>query len=313
MEFLVVSVLNGVVHGLLLFMVSAGLTLIFGMMGVLNFAHAWFYMLGAYVGFTLTRTVGFWWGLIAAPLIVGACGVLIERYMLRRVHPYGHTHELLLTFGLAFIIEELIKLFYGDFPVNYAMPPYMKFAAFTLYETNYPFYRLFMGGVAIAMFAVLYVLLTRTRVGIIVRAATYRPVMVEALGHNLPVVFMSVFAAGAALAGLAGAVAGAFFPTGPNMAVDFGTLVFVVVVVGGLGSLEGALVASLMIGLFISFSVGLNWSLSDLFALVGLGPWAREVGGLFTLQLSTVAASMPFLLMLLVLLIRPAGLFGDRQ
>ena len=163
------------------------------------------------------------------------------------------------------------------------------------------------------MFAVLYVLLTRTRVGIIVRAATYRPVMVEALGHNLPVVFMSVFAAGAALAGLAGAVAGAFFPTGPNMAVDFGTLVFVVVVVGGLGSLEGALVASLMIGLFISFSVGLNWSLSDLFALVGLGPWAREVGGLLTLQLSTVAASMPFLLMLLVLLIRPAGLFGDRQ
>ena len=267
MEFMVVSVLNGVVHGLLLFMVSAGLTLIFGMMGVLNFAHAWFYMLGAYVGFTLSPH----------GRLLGGPGrradhrrprraSLVERYMLRRVHPYGHAHELLLTFGLAFIIEEVIKLFYGDFPVNYTMPPYMKFAAFTLFETNYPFYRLFMGMVALVMFAVLYVLLTRTRVGIIVRAATYRPVMVEALGHNLPVVFMSVFAAGAALAGLAGAVAGAFFPTGPNMAVDFGTLVFVVVVVGGLGSLEGALVASLMIGLFISFSVGLNWSLADLFA-----------------------------------------------
>ncbi|HWP74061.1 MAG TPA: branched-chain amino acid ABC transporter permease [Methylomirabilota bacterium] len=313
MEFLVVSVLNGVVHGLLLFMVSAGLTLIFGMMGVLNFAHAWFYMLGAYVGFTLSRTLGFWAGLIAAPIIAGAGGVLVERYMLRRVHKYGHAHELLLTFGLAFIIEEVIKLFYGDFPVNYAMPPYMKFAAFTIYDTNYPFYRLFMGIVALAMFAVLYVVLTRTRVGIIVRAATYRPVMVEALGHNLPMVFMGVFAAGAALAGLAGAVAGAFFPTGPNMAVDFGTLVFVVVVVGGLGSLEGALVASLMIGLFISFSVGFSWSLSDVLALVGLGDWARGVGGLMTLQLSTIAASMPFLLMLLVLLIRPAGLFGDRQ
>ncbi len=233
--------------------------------------------------------------------------------MLRRVHKYGHAHELLLTFGLAFIIEEVIKLFYGDFPVNYAMPPYMKFAAFTIYDTNYPFYRLFMGIVALAMFAVLYVVLTRTRVGIIVRAATYRPVMVEALGHNLPMVFMGVFAAGAGLAGLAGAVAGAFFPTGPNMAVDFGTLVFVVVVVGGLGSLEGALVASLMIGLFISFSVGFSWSLSDVLALVGLGDWARGVGGLMTLQLSTIAASMPFLLMLLVLLIRPAGLFGDRQ
>ena len=312
-ELLTISALNGVLYGMLLFLMASGLTLIFSMMGVLNFAHASFYMLGAFFGFQISQIVGFWPAFIIAPVLVGGIGALIERYGLRHVHRHGPVAELLFTFGLAFIIEELIKLFYGDFPVNYAMPPYMKFAAFTLYETNYPFYRLFMGMVAIVMFAVLYVLLTRTRVGIIVRAATYRPVMVEALGHNLPVVFMSVFAAGAALAGLAGAVAGAFFPTGPNMAVDFGTLVFVVVVVGGLGSLEGALVASLMIGLFISFSVGLNWSLSDLFAVVGLGPWARGVGGLFTLQLSTVAASMPFLLMLLVLLIRPAGLFGDRQ
>ncbi len=313
MEYVVVSVLNGAVHGLLLFMVSAGLTLIFGMMGVLNFAHAWFYMLGAYVGYTFTSRLGFWWGLIAAPLITGFCGILVERYMLRRVHGYGHAHELLLTFGLAFIIEEVIKLFYGDFPVNYQMPAYMKFAAFTLFDTNYPFYRLFMGSAALAMFAVLYLLLTRTRIGIIVRAATYRPTTVEALGHNLPVIFMGVFAAGSALAGLAGAIAGAFFPTSPEMAVNFGTLVFVVVVVGGLGSLEGALVASLMIGLFISFAAGLSWSLADLFGLVGLGSWAREVGGLFTLQLATIAASMPFLLMVLVLLIRPAGLMGDRR
>ncbi len=313
MEYFVVSILNGTVHGLLLFMVSAGLTLIFGMMGVLNFAHAWFYMLGAYVGFTMTRFVGFWPGLIMAPIVAGLCGVLVERYMLRRVHKYGHAHELLLTFGLAFIIEEVIKLFYGDFPVNYQMPPYMKFAAFTLFETNYPFYRLFIGGVALLMFGVLYLLLTRTRIGIIVRAATYRPTTVEGLGHNLPLIFMGVFAGGSALAGLAGAVAGAFFPTGPNMAVDFGTLVFVVVVVGGLGSLEGALIASLMIGLFISFAVGLDWSMADLLAAVGLGPWARDFGGILTLQLSTVAASMPFLLMLLVLLIRPAGLMGDRQ
>src|SRR5882724_5526139 len=312
-EFLVVSVLNGVVHGLLLFMVSAGLTLIFGMMGVLNFAHAWFYMLGAYVGFTLTRHGGFWVGLVLAPVVAGLTGVLVERYMLRRVHKYGHAHELLLTFGLAFIIEEVIKLFYGDALVSYQMPDYMRFAAFTIFDTNYPFYRLFMGAVALAMFAVLYLLLTRTRVGIVVRAATYRPSTVEALGHNLPLVFMGVFAGGSALAGLAGAVAGAFYPTGPSMAVDFGTLVFVVVVIGGLGSVVGALIASLMIGLFISFSVGLNVSIADLFGLFGLGPWAQELGGLFTLQLSTVANSMPFLLMLLVLLIRPAGLMGDRQ
>ncbi|MEA2814005.1 MAG: branched-chain amino acid transport system permease protein [Rhodospirillaceae bacterium] len=313
MEYIVVSILNGVVHGLLLFMVSAGLTLIFGMMGVLNFAHAWFYMLGAYVGFTLTRHGGFWVGLVLAPVVAGLLGILVERYMLRRVHKYGHAHELLLTFGLAFIIEEVIKLFYGDALVSYQMPDYMRFAAFTIFDTNYPFYRLFMGGVALAMFAMLYLLLTRTRVGIVVRAATYRPTTVEALGHNLPLVYMAVFAGGSALAGLAGAVAGAFYPTGPSMAVDFGTLVFVVVVIGGLGSVVGALAASLMIGLFISFSVGLNVSIADLLGLFGLGPWAQELGGLFTLQLSTVANSMPFMLMLLVLLIRPAGLMGDRQ
>ena len=313
MEYVVVSLLNGVIHGLLLFMLSAGLTLIFGMMGVLNFAHAWFYMLGAYIGFTLTRLGGFWFGLLLAPVLVGLIGALIERYLLRRVHRHGHSHELLLTFGLAFIIEEVIKLFYGDALVAYQMPDYMRFAAFTVFETNYPFYRLFMGVVAIGMFVILYLLLTRTRVGIIVRAATYRPFTVEALGHNLPVIFTGVFAGGAALAGLAGAVAGAFFPTGPNMAVDVGTLLFVVVVVGGLGSLVGALIASVMIGVFISFAVGLDVSIASLFGVIGLGSWASSVGGLLTLKLSTIANGIPFLLMLVVLLLRPAGLMGDRQ
>ena len=313
MEYFVVSTLNGVVHGLLLFMVSAGLTLIFGMMGVLNFAHAWLYMLGAYVGFTCTRLGGFWIGIILAPIVAGIVGGVMERYMLRRVHKYGHAHELLLTFGIAFIIEETIKLIYGDAPVAYQMPSYMNFPAFTIFETNYPFYRLFMGGVALAMFLVIYLLLTRTRIGIIVRAATYLPATVEALGHNLPMVFLGVFAVGAALAGLAGGVAGAFFPTGPSMAVSFGTLVFVVVVVGGLGSVVGALIASLMIGLFISFSVGLNVSIADFLGPFGLKPWAESIGGLMTLQLTTIANSMPFLLMVVILLIRPAGLMGDRR
>jgi branched-chain amino acid transport system permease protein len=313
MEYFVVSLLNGVVHGLLLFMVSAGLTLIFGMMGVLNFAHAWIYMLGAYVGFTVARVSNFWLGLLLAPIVAGLVGALIERYLLRRVHKHGHAHELLLTFGLAFIIEEVIKLFYGDALVAYQMPDYMRFAAFTIFDTNYPFYRLFMGAVSIGMFVLLYLLLTRTRIGIIVRAATYKPFTVEALGHNLPVIFLGVFSVGTALAGLAGAVAGAFFPTGPNMAVEVGTLLFVVVAVGGLGSVTGALIASLMIGVFISFAVGLDVSLASLLGLVGLGEWARRVGGLLTLRLSTVAHGVPFMLMILVLLLRPAGLMGDKQ
>jgi branched-chain amino acid transport system permease protein len=312
MEFVTFSLLNGVIYGLLLFMVSAGLTLIFGMMGVLNFAHASFYMLGAYVGYTLTSAGFFWLGLIAAPVLVGLMGVLVERYLLRRVHKHGHAHELLLTFGLAFIIEEVVKLIYGDFPVNYQMPNDLRFAAFQVFGTDYPFYRLFIGLVAIAMFVAVWLLLTRTRVGLVVRAAERMPRMAEALGHNVPLVFMGVFGVGAALAGLAGGVAGAFFPTSPNMALELGVIVFVVVVVGGLGSLEGSLLASLFIGLFSSFAVGLDWSLAGALSWVGLGDWARAIGGVMTITLSSVAGTVPFMLMLIVLLVRPAGLLGDR-
>lgn len=313
LEFITISLLNGVTYGLLLFMVSAGLTLIFGMMGVLNFAHASFYMLGAYFAFTITRYVDFWVGLVVAPIVVGLIGVLVERYLLRRVHSYGHAHELLLTFGLAFIFEELVKLFYGDFPVNYSMPDYLRFSAFSVFGADYPFYRLFIAIVAIAMFAVLYLLLSRTRAGLVVRAAERMPAMAEALGHNVPLVFMAVFGVGAALAGLGGAVAGAFFPTNPNMALELGVIVFVVVVVGGLGSIEGSLIASLLIGVFSSFAVGLDWSLAGLLDNVGLGTWARDVGGLLTLTLSSISGTVPFLLMLIVLLIRPAGLMGERN
>src|SRR5215467_8033212 len=122
MDFILVSLLNGISYGLLLFMVSAGLTLTFGMMGVLNFAHGSFYMLGAYLGYTFTRYSSFWIGLIAAPLLIACLGAAIERFMLRRAHRYGHAHELLLTFGLFFVFEELIKLFYGFYPVEYRMP-----------------------------------------------------------------------------------------------------------------------------------------------------------------------------------------------
>lgn len=313
MEFLIISTLNGAIFGMLLFMVSAGLTLIFGMMGVLNFAHASFYMLGAYVAFTVSSLVNFWVGLLVAPIVVGIVGILVERYLLRRVHSHGHAHELLLTFGLALVFEEVIKLFYGDFPVNYQMPDYLRFAAFTVFGTDYPFYRLFIGVVAIVMFVALYILLSRTRTGIVVRAAERLPSMAEALGHNIPIVFMGVFGTGAALAGLGGAVAGAFFPTSPNMALELGVIVFVVVVVGGLGSLEGSLIASLLIGMFSSFAVGLDWSLASLFGLVGLGAWADSIGGLMTMTISSISGSIPFLLMLVVLLVRPAGLMGDRN
>jgi branched-chain amino acid transport system permease protein len=282
------------------------------MMGVLNFAHASFYMLGAYFAYALQGTLGFWAALLVSTLIVGAVGVIVERFVLRRVHHHGHAHELLLTFGLSVVIAELVKLFFGNYPVNYRVPKSLDFAAFAIGTSEYPFYRLLMGGVAIAMFVLIYLLLTRTRVGIVVRSAIYRPRMAEALGHNVPLVFMGVFGVGAALAGLAGAVAGAFYTTNPNMAIELGVVVFVVVVIGGLGSLGGAMLASLLIGVITSLAIGVDASLADLLGLVGARAWAEHIGGLLTLKLSSLAGTIPFALMLLILLVRPSGLLGEK-
>lgn len=312
MDAIVFALLNGTIYGLLLFMVSAGLTLIFGMMGVLNFAHASFYMLGAYIAFTLQPWLGFGFAVAAAALLAGAVGMGVERFFLRRVHRHGHAHELLLTFGLSFIIAELIKLFFGNHPVDYRVPAMLDGPAFAIGAQQYPLYRLLMGGVALVMFAAVYLLLTRTRVGIVVRSAIHKPQMAEALGHNVQLVFMGVFGVGALLAGLAGAVAGAFYTTSPNMALEIGVMVFVVVVVGGLGSLGGAMVASLLLGIVTSFAVGVDASLADALGLVGAGAWAEGIGGLLTLQLSSLAATLPFALMLLILLVRPQGLMGEK-
>ncbi len=311
MEYFAVSLLNGVVYGLLLFMVSAGLTLIFGMMGVLNFAHASFYMVGAYCAYSLSGRIGFGPALVVSPLVVAVLGVVVERGLLRRVHRHGHAHQLLLTFGLAFIIAEVIKLVYGNYPVDYSIPRSLNVAAFRIFGSDYPLYRVLMGVVSLAMFAAIYLLLARTRIGLVVRSALHRPKMAEALGHNVPMVFTAVFGVGAGLAGLAGAVAGAFYTTNPNMALELGVLVFVVVVVGGLGSREGAMIAAILIGLVSSFSVGLDTTLADLLGLVGARAWAERRGGLFTVELSSIAATLPFALMLLVLLVRPSGLGGE--
>jgi len=243
---------------------------------------------------------------------VGLLGVVVERYFLRRVHRHGHAHELLVTFGLSLIIAEVVKLFYGNYPVDYHVPASLNFAAFHIFGSDYPAYRVFMGIVSLVMFGLVFLLLTHTRAGIIVRSAIYKPRMAEALGHNVPLVFMGVFGVGAMLAGLAGAVSGAFYTTSPTMALDIGVMVFVVVVVGGLGSLEGAMIASLLIALVSSFAVGIDRSLADVCALFGGRQWAEHVGGLMTLNISSLAGTIPFVLMLLVLMLRPSGLMGEK-
>ena len=309
LQLITFSTLNGVLYGMLLFMMASGLTLIFSMMGVLNFAHASFYMLGAYFGFELSRRIGFWPGLVLAPLMVGGIGALVERYGLRRLHRRGQVAELLFTFGLAFVIEELVQMVWGKLPVDYRVPPALDFVAFRLFDTTYPAYRMFMLLTAVAMFAALLTVLTRTRIGLIIQAALTHPEMVAMLGHNVPKIFMLVFGAGAALAGLAGVIAGPALVTQPAMASLLGPILFVVIVVGGLGSLTGAFVASLLIGLIQTFAVAMNVSLAEV-----LGPVAPPfLGDLWQVTVAELAPVMPYLLLVLVLIFRPTGLMGTRE
>ena len=343
MEFFTISMLNGLSYGLLLFLLSSGLTLIFSMMGVLNFAHASFYMLGAYIAYSIAKITGFWPGLVIAPIVVGVLGSLFERWCLRRVHKFGHVPELLITFGLSFVVIELVQLVWGRNPVDFPPPDVLRGPAFTIVNSSaqglsvvageappamcsaaeaavrvvcspFPATRGFMMLVAIVMLVGLWLLLTRTRVGLVIQSALTHPDTVEALGHNVPRVFMLVFGAGSALAGLAGVIGGFTFVTEPAMAAAVGSVIFVVVVVGGMGSLAGAFVASLLIGVVQTFAVALDYSLVGALRALGVSPSAAIVDNtLFTLTIAQVAPILPYLFLVLILIFRPRGLLGTRE
>ncbi|QHE86044.1 branched-chain amino acid ABC transporter permease [Hydrogenophaga sp. BPS33] len=343
MEFFIISMLNGLSYGLLLFMLSSGLTLIFSMMGVLNFAHASFYMLGAYIGYTVAQFVGFWPALLIAPLVVGLLGAAFERQCLRKVHKYGHVPELLVTFGLSYVIVELVQLIWGRIAVEFRPPEELRGPVFTLINHSveglrmvwgsaapelcsvadaavrvvcspFPATRGFMMLVAVVMLASVWLLLTRTRIGLVIQAALTHPDAVESLGHNVPRVFMLVFGAGSALAGLAGVIGGSTFLTEPAMAATVGSVIFVVVVVGGMGSLSGAFVASLLIGVIQTFAVAFEYSLLTLAQQIGL-PLSDAVANnsYVKLTLSQVAPILPYLFLVLILIFRPRGLLGKRE
>ena len=313
MEFALISLLNGVSYGLLLFMLSSGLTLILSMMGVLNFAHASFYMLGAYFGYAISTRIGFWPALVLAPLLVGGFGALVERYGLRSVHKYGHIPELLFTFGLSYVLVEVVQLVWGRTSVPYVIPPELDGPLFTLYTTTFPIYRGFMMLVALFMLLAIYLVLTRTRIGLVIQASLTHPAAVEALGHNVPRVFMLVFGGGSALAGLAGVIGGNAFVTDPGMAATVGSIIFVVVVVGGLGSLAGAFVASMLIGVLQTYAVALDYSFVSLFARFGAEiPPGTPGYAVWKLTIAQVAPMLPYLLLVLMLIFRPKGLMGTR-
>lgn len=313
-ELIIFSLLNGLVYGLLLFMLSSGLTLIFSMMGVLNFAHASIYMLGAYLAYSISSVVGYWPGLIIAPIIAGLFGALIERYGLRNVHKFGHVAELIFTFGVAFLIEEAVQLLWGKQNLDYREPETLMFPLFTLFDSTFMAYKAFMLLISVAIFLVLLVVLTRSRVGLIINAAITHPNMVGMLGHNVPLVFMGVFGVGSALAGLAGVIAGPVLGTFPGMAIVLGPIVFVVIVVGGLGSLIGAFVASLLIGFLQTFAVAIDYSFGDFFMLLGMSLDSQSIiSDLFTVTIAQLGPILPYLLLVLILIFRPTGLFGTRE
>ena len=309
LQWFCVSLLNGVSVGLLLFMLSAGLTLIFSMLGVLNFAHASFYMLGAYVGQALAAHGGFWSALIVAPVVVGIAGALFERLLLRRVHARGALGQMLLTFGAAIVIGEGVKLVWGLGPLPASIPSVLDGPLFTLYGASFARYRVFMMTIAVLMLGALWLILRISKTGLVVRAALTHPATVETLGHDVPRVFTMVFAVGTALAALGGVIGAPLAVIEPAMADAMGPIVFVVVVIGGLGSLGGALVASLLIGCVQTFAVGASVSAGSIAASLGvtLPPaWSA-------LTVAQLAPVLPYLVLVAMLAARPRGLFGERM
>jgi branched-chain amino acid transport system permease protein len=285
METFVIQCLHGLAYGMLLFLVASGLTLVFGMMSVLNIAHASFYMLGAYFSYQMLKMVGnFWVGLVVCPILVGLLGILMERFLLRRVHAAGHVQEFVITFGILFVINELVKWIWGTEPLPVPIPPVLS-GSVMIMGNVYPAYRLFILFFSIVVLAFMAYILMKTRLGITVRAAVADRDMVSALGTNTPRVFMLVMGIGTWLAGLAGVIAGPFISTYPGMALEILVDCFIVTVTGGLGSLLGAVVASFLIGQLSSFGI------------------------LFIPRFAIVFA---FLLMAVVLIIKPSGLFGEK-
>jgi branched-chain amino acid transport system permease protein len=277
--------LHGLVYGVLIFLVASGLSIVFGMMGVLNLAHASFYMLGAYMGVSILRLTGnFWLALIVSPILTASAGSLTHFFLLKPLRHAGHLFELIITVGLSFMILETVKWIWGTEPVAVAVPAILS-GSIEIFGAPYPVYRLFVFFFGLAVMGGLALILYKTSLGMIVRAAITNPVMVNALGTNTPLVFNMVFALGTGLAGMAGVIAGPVLGIYPGMALSVGMDVFVVVVVGGLGSLLGAVVASFMIGELQSFGV------------------------FFFPEFSII---LIFLIMAVILSIRPQGLFGER-
>ena len=278
-----IQLLNSVQYGLLLFMLAAGLTLIFGIMGVVNLAHGSFYMLGAYVAWSLSSLLGsFTLALMGGAILAGVFGVLLERLLFRHFYHRSHLDQVLLTFGLIYIFEEARSMLWGD-DVHAVQIPEALSASIQLTDNlSYPVYRLFMSGVCIVLALGLYWLISKTKLGMKIRAGAFNPSMAEALGVNVKRIQMIVFALGVGLAAISGMIASPIASVYPNMGSSVLIMCFVVVVIGGIGSVRGALIAALLVGLVDTFGKVLFPSVASMLVYVlmaGVLLWKPE--GLF--------------------------------
>jgi branched-chain amino acid transport system permease protein len=282
MEFLI-QLLNSIQYGLLLFLLASGLTLIFGIMGVVNLAHGSFYMLGAYLGYALSALFGsLTLAIIGGAVLAAAFGWVLEWLLFRHFYERDHLDQVLLTFGLIYIFEELRSMLWGDDVHSVAIPDLLSASIPLTENLSYPVYRLFISGVCIALAIGLYLLIAKTRLGMKIRAGAFNRDMTEALGVNIKLIHAIVFAMGVALAAVAGMIAAPIASVYPNMGSQVLIMCFVVVVIGGIGSVRGALIAALLVGLVDTFGKVL---------------------------LPSVSGMLVYLLMAAVLLWKPEGLF----
>ena len=283
MEFLI-QLLNGVQYGLLLFLLASGLTLIFGIMGVINLAHGSFYMLGAYLAWWLTRQTGSLWLAIPAGIAIAALiGMAMEKFLFARLYKRDHLDQVLLTYGLILIFEELRSILFGDDVQGVAVPALFAGSIPLTEQLSYPVYRLFVSAACLGVAALLYFVIQKTRLGMRVRAGNSNREMAQSLGVNIDRLFMLIFAFGVVLAALAGMLAAPLSSVYPGMGGQILILCFVVVVVGGIGSIKGAFVGALLIGLV------------DTLGKIALPEWS---------------GAMIYLVMAAILIWRPTGLFG---
>ncbi len=278
-----IQLLNSVQYGLLLFMLAAGLTLIFGIMGVVNLAHGSFYMLGAYMAWSLAGLLGsFTLAIIVGVLLSVLFGLVLEWVLFRHFYQRSHLDQVLLTFGLIYIFEESRSILWGDDVHGVDIPAALSASIPLTENLSYPVYRLFMSGLCILLALGLYLLISKTKLGMKIRAGAFNSEMAQALGVNVKLIQMIVFALGVALAAIAGMIASPIASVYPNMGSSVLIMCFVVVVIGGIGSVRGALIAALLVGLVDTFGKVL---------------------------FPQVASMLVYVLMALVLLFKPEGLF----